>query len=97
MQLLADYYANPGWEALVNRAETLARLQVKNHFSLSLAVVFESERARIVEQIRQAKVAMAEGWEDEITGLEALLGAINGWDVELDIAGFLSVNGGIML
>lgn len=96
VQLLADYYANPGWEALVNRAEALARSQAKDHFALSLAAVFESERARIVEQIRQAKLAGADDWEDEIAGLEALLRAINEWDLELDTAGFLSINGGII-
>lgn len=96
VQLLANFYANPGWKSLVNRAEALARPKAKDRFSLSFATVFESERARIVEQIRQAKVAGADGWEDEIAGLEALLLAINGWDVELDTAGFLSVNGGII-
>jgi len=96
VQLLADYYANPGWEALVNRAEALARSQAKDHFALSLAAVFESERSRIVEQIRQAKFAGGDGWEDENAGLEALLLAISGWNVELDTAGFLSVNGGII-
>lgn len=97
VQLLADNYANVGWEELVNHAEALARSQAKAHFALTLAGVFESERARIVEQIRQAQIAGADGWEDEIAGLEALLLAISGWDVELDAAGFLSVNGGIIL
>ncbi len=96
VQLLAERYANPGWETLVNSAEAIARVEAKKHFSLSLANVLEIEAARIVEQIRQAKLAGADGWEDEIAGLEALLAAINDWDVELDTAGFLSVNGGII-
>ena len=96
VQLLENYYASSGWEALVIRAEILARSVVRDRFSLSFAAVFESERARIIEQIRQAKVAAADDWEDEIAGLDALLLAINGWDVELDTAGFLSVNGGII-
>lgn len=96
VRLLADNYANVGWESLVNRAEKVARSHAKDHFALSLAGIFESERVRIDEQIRQAKLAGAAGWEDEIAGLEALLLAINGWDVELDTAGFLSINGGII-
>jgi ATP-dependent helicase HepA len=95
-QLLADRYANPGWEALVNRVEAKARIEAQRHFSLSLATILETESARIAEQIRQAKVARADDWEDEVGGLEALLKAIIEWDVELNTAGFLSVNGGII-
>jgi hypothetical protein len=96
VQLLADHYAQHGWEKLVAGAESMARIQVKEYFSLSLATILETESARITEQIRQAKVACADGWEDEIAGLEALLLAVNEWDVELDTTGFLSVNGGII-
>ena len=96
VQLLSDRYANPGWEALTKRAEGLARSQARERFSLSLAPAVESERVRIREQIRQAKAAKASGWEDEVAGLEALLQAVNEWDVELDTSGFLSVNGGII-
>jgi ATP-dependent helicase HepA len=95
-QLLADRYTNPGWEALVNQAEAKARIEAKRHFSLSLATILDTESARIAEQIRQAQVARADGWEDEVVGLETLLMAINEWDVELDTVGFLSVNGGII-
>ena len=96
VQILSDRYANPGWEDLTKRAEALARAQAKAHFCLSLTPALQSEQSRINEQIRQAKAAKADGWEDEIAGLEALLRAMNDWDVELDTAGFLSVNGGLI-
>lgn len=96
VQLLAERYANPGWETFVNRAEAIARTHAKQQLELSLTTVLETERARIAEQIRQANVAKADGWDDEIAGLKALLLAINEWDVELDTAGFLSINGGII-
>lgn len=96
VQLLADYYANPGWEQLVHRAETIARQKIKAHFSLILGSALEAEQTRIAEQIRQAQVAGTVDCEDEIAGLKALMCALNEWDVELDIAGFLSLSGGII-
>lgn len=96
VQLLADHYANPGWDTLTKRAEARARLKAKEHFTLSLAPGLESERDRINEQIRQAKGAKSDGWQDEVAGLEALIRVVTEWDLELDAAGFLSVNGGII-
>jgi len=96
VKLLSDRYAVPGWEVLVNRSEAVARSLAKARLSLVLAPAFDEERLRIEEQVRQAKSARADGWEDEIRGLESLLLAMEEWDVELDVAGFLSINGGIM-
>lgn len=96
IQLLINFYSNIGWEALVKKAEAVARSWAKEHFSLSLSTVLASERARVEEQIRQARVSRADDWEDEVAGLNAFLLAISEWDVELDTAGFLSVNGGII-
>ena len=95
-QLLSDRYANPGWETLVKRAELLAHKQTKERLALSLSPALESERIRIAEQIRQAVGSKADGWMDEVAGLESLLRALNEWDLELDTAGYLSVNGGII-
>jgi len=96
VQLLADRYAVPGWETLVNRSEAAARALAKVRLSEALAPAFADERLRVEEQMRQSKAARADGWEDEVKGLEALLLAIEEWDVELDVAGFLSITGGIM-
>ena len=96
VQLLADYYAHAGWENLVSQVENVACKQARDHFAVVLSDAIKVEFSRIDEQIRQAKIAKADEWEDEIAGLEALRGAIKGWDVELDIAGFLSINGGII-
>lgn len=95
-QLLLDFYSNIGWEALINRAEAVARTQVAAHYALSLVPVLKLEEARIREQIRQAKDALSDGWKDEIAGLEALLHAINNWNLDLDTVGFFSVNGGLI-
>lgn len=96
VQLLAEYYATQGWESLVKRSESIARLKAKEHFKGILIPVLKDELARINEQMRQAKVSKADDREDEDEGSLALVNAIHGWDLELDIAGFLSVNGGII-
>ena len=95
VQLLSDRYAVAGWESLVFQAEARARECARKRFSETLTTALEGEQVRIAEQIRQARVAKADGWEDEVAGLEALAQAIGGWEIELDMAGFLSVNGGI--
>ena len=96
VQLLEDYYAKIGWDALVTGAEGVARLRVKDRFSFTLSPVIEMERVRINDQMRQAQDASADGWQDEVGGLKALLEAIDSWQIDLDTVGFLSINGGIM-
>lgn len=93
-QLLTDRY--PDWSNLVVKAEALARSAVREHFTLLLAPAIELERKRIDEQIRQARLSRSDQWEEEVTGLNALMEAVNNWDLELDFAGFLSVNGGLI-
>jgi len=93
-QLLTDRY--PDWSNLVTQAEAVARSAVRDHFTLALASAIELERKRIEEQIRQARLSQSDQWEHEVAGLNALLEAVNAWDLELDFAGFLSVNGGLI-
>jgi len=95
IRFLEERYVNPGWGSLVNKAEDVARTLTRNLMSEIMAPALEFERARIGEQIRQSKAANSDDWQEEIVGLELLLRAINEWDLELDIVGFLSVNGGI--
>jgi ATP-dependent helicase HepA len=94
VRLLVERY--PSWPGLVADAEAGARSAVRERFATALAPSIESERKRIAEQIRQARLSRSDDWEQEVAGLEALLEAINGWDLELDFAGFLSVNGGLI-
>jgi ATP-dependent helicase HepA len=94
VRLLAERY--PNWPDLVADAEAAARAAVRERIAIALSPSIESERKRIEEQIRQARLSHSDDWEQEVAGLEALLEAINGWDLELDIAGFLSVNGGLI-
>lgn len=96
VQLLSDRYAKSGWDALVKRAEALAKSQARERFAQILSPILESEQSRVQEQIRQAKAARSDGWEDEVAGYEALIQAIVDWDLELDLVGFLSINGGII-
>ena len=94
--LLQDRYDPPGWSALVSNVEHTARVHARARLSGALAPAFEAEHARIAEQIRHSEAAKADDWQDEVAGLKQLLRAISEWDLELDIAGFLSVNGGII-
>lgn len=94
VQLLAERY--PDWAALVARAEDAARSAVRERLTLVLSPVIEAEHKRIQEQIRQARLSQSDEWREEVAGLEALLKAISGWDLDLDLAGFLSVNGGLI-
>ena len=94
VQLLPERY--PNWAGLVARAEAAARSEIRERFKQLLCRVIEAEGQRIQEQIRQARLSQSDEWEQEVAGLEALLEAISGWDLEMDIAGFLSVNGGLI-
>lgn len=93
-QLLTDRY--PSWPQLVAQAETVARSAVREHFTLALASAIGLEHKRIEEQIRQARLSQSDQWEKEVAGLHALLEAVTDWDLELDFAGFFSVNGGLL-
>lgn len=94
VQLLAERY--PDWSQRVQQAEQLARASVRERFAQQLAPDMEQERKRVEEQIRQARHSRSDGWESEVIGLEALLAAMEGWDLELDLAGFFSLNGGLI-
>ena len=94
VQLLMERY--PDWSNLVAQAETVARSAARDHFTLALASAIDVESKRIEEQIRQARLSKSDQWEDEVAGLNALREAINRWDLELDFAGFLSVNGSLI-
>ena len=94
VQLLAERY--PDWSQRVQQAEQLARASVRERFAQQLAPAMEQERKRIEEQIRQARHSRSDGWDSEVIGLEALLAAMEGWDLELDLAGFFSLNGGLI-
>jgi hypothetical protein len=95
-QLLADYYAKKDWSTLVSQTEEKAQEQARLLFSVALEMAVRNESIRVAEQIRHAYTSKSTGWEEEIAGLEALLDALSKWEVRLDIAGFLSINGGLI-
>ena len=97
VQLLANRYANPGWTKLVTEAECHGSRVARARLVESLAPDLDAERVRIEEQIRQLRVSRTIDWEDEVTALELLLKALSNWELELVIAGFFSVNGGLLL
>ena len=94
IQILAERY--PDWPQRVQQAEQLARASVRERFAQQLSPAMEQERKRVDEQIRQARLSKSDNWEQEVVGLEALLAAMEGWDLELDLAGFFSLNGGLI-
>jgi hypothetical protein len=97
VQLLARQYENSGWADLVKSAENKANLHARTVFKQKLEPVVVKERERINEQIRQASLSKSDDHMAEIAGLNSLLEVINNWNIELDTAGFLSINGGIIL
>ena len=97
VQLLARQYENSGWADLVKSAENKANRHARIVFKQKLEPVVVKERERINEQIRQASLSKSDDHMAEIAGLNSLLEVINSWNIELDTAGFLSINGGIIL
>jgi ATP-dependent helicase HepA len=96
VQLLSRQYEESSWPDLVKNAENKANLHAQKIFKQNLKPVFEKERERINEQIRQASLSKSDDHMSETLGLNALLEAISEWNIELDTAGFLSVNGGLI-
>jgi ATP-dependent helicase HepA len=92
---LEGFYAGKGWAALVAENEQLARALVRERYKESLASALETEHARIAEQVRQLKVVKPDGWEEDLASVELFGKAIDAWDVELEGAGYFSINGGL--
>jgi hypothetical protein len=47
------------------------------------------EKKKMLEQIKP------EGWKEEVKAIKELKNALKNWDIALDAAGFLSINGSI--
>jgi ATP-dependent helicase HepA len=94
--LLQDRYTAAAWPVLLSKAEHKARELARTRLAEALEPLFTAERARIAEQVRQSEAAKADDWQEEVAGLNHLLRALDEWDLELDIVGFLSVNGGLV-
>jgi ATP-dependent helicase HepA len=94
--LINNRYTAAGWPDLLSKAEKKARKLARVRIAEALDPALASERTRIEEQVRQAKAARAADCKDEVEGLSQLLRALDEWDLELDIAGFLSINGGLI-
>jgi hypothetical protein len=94
-EILERFYVTTGWAALVTEVEDLAKGLVRARYKESLASALETEHARISEQIRQLTTVKPDGWEDEVASVELLGKAIDEWDIELEGAGYFSVNGGL--
>lgn len=87
-QLLAQ-----DWQQKVRAAYDLARAEAQRHFAEHLAGDLGAEQGRLQELERQVK---REGGAQELAPIAALRQALLNWKVELDSAGFLSVNGNIL-
>lgn len=93
---LENTYAAQGWTSLVETAAEFAIAAAREKFAAMLTEPLRAERARLDEQERQLLSLLAEGWEDELAGIQQLRQGIDGWEVELDSIGYLSVNGGLL-
>jgi hypothetical protein len=93
---LENTYAAQGWTSLVETAGEFAIAVAREKFAAMLAEPLRAERTRLEEQERQLRSLLAEGWEDELAGIQQLRQGIDGWEVELDSVGYLSVNGGLL-
>jgi hypothetical protein len=87
-QLLAQ-----DWQQKVRAAHDLARAEAQRHFAEHLAGDLAGEQRRLDELGRQVQ---REGATLELGPIAALRQALLNWKVELDSAGFLSVNGNIL-
>jgi ATP-dependent helicase HepA len=87
-QLLAQ-----DWQQKVRAAYDLARAEAVRHFAAQFAGDLGAEQARLEEIERQVR---REGGTEELGPIAALRQALQNWKVELDSAGFLSVNGNIL-
>jgi len=94
--VIETHYAEKGWTALVEQRFQEAQLIGRRRFSEVLAERLTSEHNRLDEQKRQLSVLKPIGWEDDLSAINLLRNAIDGWDVELEALGFLSLNGGLL-
>ena len=92
---LESFYVSKGWAALVTENEQLARELVRKRYKESLTSALEIEHARITEQVRQLMVVKPDGWEEDLASVELFGKATDEWDVELEGAGYFSINGGL--
>jgi hypothetical protein len=88
-QLLAQ-----DWQQKVRAAYDLARAAAERHFAEQFAAELGAEQARLEELERQVRREGAAA--QELEPIAALRQALRNWKVELDSAGFLSVNGNIL-
>jgi hypothetical protein len=93
---LENAYAAKGWTSLVEAASDFALHAASEKFTATLAEPLLAEHARLEEQERQLRSLQPDGWEDELTAIQQLRRGIDGWEVELDSVGYLSVNGGVL-
>jgi hypothetical protein len=92
--LLSDHYSN--WDELLRTIEKTARKHVHQRYNQILTPKIEEQLKCIDEQIRKLQFAKPDGCEDQAQDLCRLKEVLTDWDLELDIAGFLSINGGIL-
>ena len=91
---LSSKYSN--WEAILRTVEKIARGHVFERYTQILAPKIEAQTINIDEQIRKLQNAKPDDWEDQVQALDQLKIALTTWELELDIVGFLSVNGGVL-
>lgn len=95
-QTIEACYANLGWSILVQERLKQAQDRARERFGEVLTEKLQPEHARLDEQERQLHALKPAGWKDAIADMKSLRSALDGWQIELDSLGFLSVNGGLI-
>ena len=95
LELLTQRYED--WSDLFTESENIARGEVKKRLDGQLLDAIKIEKTRIDEQIRQAILSKSDQWEDEVSGYKLLKETLDNWDLEIDFAGFLSINGNVVI
>ncbi len=90
---LQEQLLGQDWQEKTRAAYELARAGAQRHFAEHLAGDLGAEQSRLQELERQVR---REGGTQELAPIAALRQALLNWSVELDSAGFLSVNGNIL-
>lgn len=95
-EALESFYAERGWSQVLAECHDFACDSARQRFAGLLSEPIRIERTRLDEQQRQLAALRPPGWKEESAAVERLRAALEGWTVELDSAGFFSVNGGVL-
>ena len=90
---LSNHY--PNWMELVGPLESVAQKHARRCFKEQLTDGIKSEHALLDEKKKMLEQIKPEDWKEEAKAIKGLKDALENWDIALETAGFLSINGSI--